>query len=556
MLLRSIFAIAMVATLLLGCVGMLAGCSKEDEGGSSSSTKPTKAPSLGIGSLDKPEKDKEHYESLTDEEYLQTLITDDVGYYADVLASSFDAILGAGDFSVDNFGLEMALTMQLGDVLLNMLEEGIASGVGLPLDASFLSEIGITYDVGYADGNLQVDLALEISGEDIVSVSVILADDTIYIGVPELNKKYLEFSLADMGIDLDDLSSYYGMVATYMDEITKVLEALPDDDTISNILNRYIALAVEEIDNVVRTEETLVLGDLEQNCTLLGAKIYQQDVLDMIKAILEEAKDDAELKKIIEDTTDAINELGAQFDPYWQDVDGYEGFSDAIDMALERLEYAYEHLDTETFIGVDVAVDDDINIIGFSLTLPGMLDTDFVYLNVTEGNDFNTLFEIPDAYIKITGSGTTNGNAVDAQYTITGDGKDLVIIKLDDVDDKGGTVRIEPTDQLLDMIGFGMSYLPFDDIALELTTDGSNTKISLLDGSDLIIALGMKVAAKDPGSIREPSNTVSAMDQAALMDWVSDFDLDAILGNLKDAGLPSDIANMIEQVLPYITGGF
>jgi hypothetical protein len=100
-LLRSILAIAMVATLLLGCVGMLAGCSKEDEGGSSSSTKPTKAPSLGIGSLDKPEKDKEHYESLTDEEYLQTLITEDVGYYADALASSFGAILGSGDFSID-----------------------------------------------------------------------------------------------------------------------------------------------------------------------------------------------------------------------------------------------------------------------------------------------------------------------------------------------------------------------------------------------------------------------------------------------------------------------
>ena len=63
-LLRTILSIALVATMILGCVTMLAGC---NQGGADSDKDDGKSE----GGNDKV--NKEQYENLSDEEYMQKL---------------------------------------------------------------------------------------------------------------------------------------------------------------------------------------------------------------------------------------------------------------------------------------------------------------------------------------------------------------------------------------------------------------------------------------------------------------------------------------------------
>ena len=566
-ILTVILAIVMVAALLLGCVACSTTDSKKDDDGGKTNNENNKKPV-----------DPSRYEGLSDAEYFQTLTTDSMGSTVDALAAGIGAyadMLSIGS-TMGDFGAEAEIELMLGDMLIDLLEEQIFGG-DTGMDFSFLSSIGLDMEIESNSELAQMQIALGLNDTEIIALAMLFNMEGAWVGVPDLSNSYLEMDFADLGIDLE------AATATVPSWVTTIDQYMPSEETLATILNLYLALVVKEIDSVERTTETLTLDGLSQEATKLDVKIYEQDALDAVKAVLTAAKTDNDIKKIVEDFGDFYNdmmaEMYAEYDMQFEEVDAYAEFTKLIDEALQGLPAEAET--TDSYIGLILYVDDDHNIIGCSLDM-GVIytqkvpnvstngyaatsasDSDqesyivFSYYTVTEGNNFKTIFEVAEE-MKVTGSGTINNGKIDGTFAFTADGITGLTIELknyetNNKDFASGTIIIKPTKDLLNMMD-GVDELPFDDIGLQLDVDITGDKYDItmkLIGDDaMIVGIGLKLAEKNPGNIKAPTNTVDINDQTALMNWVAGIDFDEIIDNLGDAGVPSELLSVLENLVP------
>ena len=566
-ILTVILAIVMVAALLLGCVACSTTDSKKDDDGGKTNNENNKKPV-----------DPSRYEGLSDAEYFQTLTTDSMGSTVDALAAGIGAyadMLSIGS-TMGDFGAEAEIELMLGDMLIDLLEERIFGG-DTGMDFSFLSNIGLDMEIESNSELAQMQIALGLNDTEIIALAMLFNMESAWVGVPDLSNSYLEMNFADLGIDLE------AATATVPSWVTTIDQYMPSEETLATILNRYLALVVKEIDSVERTTETLTLDGLSQEATKLDVKIYEQDALDAVKAVLTAAKTDNDIKKIVEDFGDFYNdmmaEMYAEYDMQFEEVDAYAEFTKLIDETLNELPAQAET--TDSYIGLILYVDDDHNVIGCSLdmgviytqTAPNVStngyaatsasDSDqesyivFSYYTVTEGNNFKTIFEVAEE-MKVTGSGTINNGKINGTFAFTAEGITGLTIELknyetNNKDFASGTIIIKPTKDLLNMMD-GVDELPFDDIGLQLDVDITGDKYDItmkLIGDDaMVVGLALKLATKTPGNIKIPTNTVDINDQTALMNWVAGIDFDEIIDNLGDAGVPSELLSVLENLVP------
>lgn len=552
-LLRTILTITLIATMLLGCVSVLSGCT-------SASTN-DKDSDKDSGNKDKDKVDKEQYENLSDEEYMQKLEQNNIGGLMDTLTDIYGTLGSFSSGESINQGVEMAVSLQVGDYVLDMLEESYTSSTGSYMDFSFLSRIGLDLDVSMVDELVGYDIALMLANEKIISLSALvnMTSSMVWLAVPELNDTYVKVDVTDMGLDM-------GSILGSMQNMPDVTGVLPSDEQLSELLNRYLEIALANIKNVTRTATTLELDGLKQDCTEMSVKIYQADAQAVLKAVAQEALEDDDLKEIIENFTDYYNELmRAQYEnmgygSYWQDIELYSSFVEFLEATLEEMEVSDDELDTENYIELITYIDDDHNIIGRKLTAGR--EGNMHYYTVKEGNAFAFEAVIEDAGFEITGSGTDKSGTVDGEYTLTVQGTDYVVLEVENWKTSGGsvegTLRIEPTAYLMNKIFGGSNALPFADIALEIKLDMDDQvymELNLLGNDALVVGLVLEARTSSADDLREPSNAIDLNNQSALMDWVEDMDFDTVFRNMRNAGVPSDLVDLLEEGLDMAMNG-
>ena len=67
----------------------------------------------------------------------------------------------------------------------------------------------------------------------------------------------------------------------------------------------------------------------------------------------------------------------------------------------------------------------------------------------------------------------------------------------------------------------------------------------LASGNDML-RLTIEAQQTTPDSIRVPTQGVDAEDDAAMGEWARNLNFDALLNNLRQAGLPSELLDMLE----------
>ena len=557
-----ILAIVMVAALLLSCVACGNADSKDD--GDKTGTNNDDS---GNNNEDKSEK----YEGLNDTEYFQELALDAMEDSVTSLAATVGMYKTLTGTTLGDFGATTEVELMMGDMLIDMLEEYIFAG-DTGMDFSFLESIGLGMEINSTEELAQLAIDLELSNTEIVKLLLLVSEESIWAGAPDLADGYLKVDFADLGIDMDAITASTPSVVGMLPNI------IPDEKTTATILNRYLELALKEIDNVTRTTETLTLDGLSQTATKLDVKIYEQDLLDAVRAVLIAAKTDADIKKVVEDFGDFYNDMMAENSVGWQDVDAYAAFTQRIDQALAEIPTEAETDDG--YIGLILYVDDNHNVIGCSLdmgviymqTTPNVSTGSatvtsaqesfivFTYYTVTEGNNFKTIFEVNESDMKVTGGGTIKNGKVDGTFAVTAEGITGLTIELKNFetnnrDTVSGTMIVKPTQELMDQMQ-GADELPFDDIGLQMDMDISDDKyditVKLIGDDAMVVGLALKLATKDPDNIKAPNNSVDATDTTALMNWVSGIDFDEIIDNLEDAGVPSELLSVLESLLATV----
>lgn len=559
-LFKTILSLVMVLSLLMSCSLMLVGCSDaaDDDGGKNNSGNN----SGNHSDKDNNKNDPEQYEGLENEEYLQKLESNNLGNVIDSFGDIYGALLGgmsSGSANDASFGAKTDLTLTLGDDILDLLEQNIFGGdIG---DMSFLSKINLSMDVGMEDQLEKMQMAVSLNGQKILTLNMLMnmADYVMYLAAPDLNDGWIKFDMSEMmgGAPAANMSAYAA-------QLSALAEALPDANTLTKILDRYLDLALAELDNVEQTTTTLTVGSISQECTQLTLKVYEADALALCKSVLKEAKDDADLKKIIEDMAAAIEDLtgeniGAN--------DIYADFQEAISDLLADLEDV-EETDEENPIVLITYVDKDHNIIGRKLT---MSDQDnprgvFYFYTVTDGDEFAFEAAIPSDVddtddAKVTGSGTKKSGKTTGEFTLAIEGTDFVTLKLEDFNMKGGTLTLDPTEAAEEAMG--MDNIPFNELSLQIKlSDG--IELNILSEGKLLAGLALKGGESDGPNLSEPNKATDAMDSNAMQKWAEKLVLDKVLDNLEKAGVPSELVDALrngnlfggsasgfEQVAPY-----
>ncbi len=525
-----IMATVLAALMILGCVAMLAGCRKSD-------------PYAGLG----------------DAEYMQKVEKENLKGAVDSLTEIYGALgkVNPGAATEDHSKMEMDI--QLGDMIIDMLEESYKNSTGSEMDFDFLANIGMDGEISMKGDLMKENVTLLLGDKKILSTTVFMnmAELVVYFAVPELNEDFVKIDMNAMGgmggTAMPDFSGStmapsFGAGSAVMapsaivEMLPQLMEKLPSEEVLETLLNRYIDVILANLKNVTRSAVTLEEGGLKQSCTKVSTKIYLKDATDIVKAVLNTALTDQDLKKVV----DGISEIA--------DEDLYPAFKAAIADAIENMDEANIEPDTENYIELITYTDKDHNIIGREIYGLDREGAAVVYYTVTSGDKFAFKAELQG--VVLTGSGIEKNGAVTGAYTLEVAGTEYVTLEVKNFKATettlSGTVRLEPSSQLLRMLFGSTSGVPFADLALEieLANDGYTTKV--LGNDELIVSIGVKVKEATGGKIELPSDYVDINNSAAMQQWANNMDLNAVLANLRAAGVPSELMDMLDQL---ITGG-
>lgn len=479
---------------------------------------------------------------------------------ADAVDSLVDTITGIygtlleepTDLSV---GADVDVSVYVGDYVIDMLEQQFAQQSGQNMDMDWMSEIVLGMDMDIADDITQMQLMLALADHQLVSLDAIVdfSQEMLYMGCPELTNTYAGLDFATMGLDM----STFQMAQQQIDDMRAYL---PSEQTLNKLLTKYVELAVDNLD-VKEAPYTLELDGLKQDCTAMTISIGAEDVYNVLTAVLTEAKTDADLKTVIDNLSAYYSKQMGAAETY----DMYPDFVAAIEELLTSLEGQKDGLaDAAGGIVLQIYVDGADSLIGMKLTVEDDYDSmEVYYYTVTEGNTFN--FEASAAQVQIVGSGTIKGDMVDAEYTMTLNGTDLLVLEVMDYDtasaSKGyinGTFRLEPTADLISLMMGSSSAASFADVALELTIATSeksvNLRLDVLTNDVLIVGIGIGTSTGKADDIQIPSQYIDPTDQEELMKWVEGFNFDEILDNMRDAGVPEELVALAEQALQGMMG--
>ena len=493
-------------------------------------------------------KDTPNYDKMTPLEHFAALELNNANGMVDALSAVYGAL--AQPASKANYGAEVDISLQVGDVVQDVLEESYFEASGEKMDFSFLSKVNLEVDLNVKNKMQQMDMAVGLGGSRILTICTImdLDDFTTWVGSPELSDVFAEMNLVQSG--------GVAVNPATMQTANALIEALPSEQEFNALVKRYLEVALEKVDDVERKTITLELDGLKQECTVLVAKIYEEDALNIAEAVLKTAKTDNELKAIIEkfgvSFNDLMKESYTQAGGTWTNVDLYAEFITAVEDALTSLEMEREDLDTEEYIELTAYVDKEHNIIGRKLALDG---DELHYYTVTEGNAFT--FEASLDEVKVTGGGTKKSGKVDGSFKLSMEGTSLLTLAVEgwsaSEKETKGTLVLEPSAELIQQIGGNSGALPFADIALELKIDSSESKndfeMNLLSNETLVVGIAMSAKTSSGSDIQKPTETIDFTNQYQLQSWVQSMDFNKLFQNMRNAGVPGELVDMLEASL-------
>lgn len=413
------------------------------------------------------------------------------------------------------------------------------AGANSNVDLGWLKDAKLSVDVSRKDKNEQVKASLKLGGKDIVSVDCILDFDNndLYLGIPEISEKYLSTSVKNSNeFNIDDLDS--------------IAEALPDKNKLNKMLEKYVKIALESINDVEKSDKSLKIGNIKQDCTVLTFDVDERLLLEIGQNILKEAENDRELKDMINDIADAVKEISG--------VSNFD-VEDLMNDLDEEIEDRLDDLkgDGEKYITLIDYVNGWHEIIGRKLIVN---DKEVAsYGTAKNGSDLCYELKFGDDFV-FSGDAKGSGSQVTGEYELKIDGKETLIIETDKFDvnklKKGelqGTLRLKPGSAMIEDAG-SSAPVSLSDIALEMNFSGKEFDTKLLLQDEELVKINTKTEMKGSDNINVPDDgkTLYADNQDDIKEYVKSANFDAVIDSLRDAGVTDEIVDSIQEFTDYL----
>ena len=466
----------------------------------------------------------------SDEDYFKYVEYKAFSDTADGITDAYGRVIEAIDKDATSNG---NIKLNVGDNALTLLKQFVPT-----MDLDWVKNINIEFVGAKQDSKQNTKLALKVGDVTIADIDYVMdaASGKMYLAVTNLNDKYL--TVDNLG---GEMNSY--LTALYGSDIT---DKLPDDKELNELLKKYLKIAVDNIDNVSKTDEVAKLDGFEQKLTVLEFKLTQKNAMEIVKAIFTELKADEDVKRYINDIESAVKEIGGA---EAGNIELYKNFSDYITQSLEYLNSNTE-FDGETalFTWKDY-VDSSHQIVGRTFGTEGQ--ELLSYLTVSQGND--RAFELKSSGVSLSGKGTEKNDILNGSYVLKFNGSDLGELKVADFDKKkledgylNGSFTLTPNLKNLaavtgedSMENIGLAIV---NVALRIDVkSGKNDNeltLDILTGDKVFAGIDLSADTKDSASVTMPSDD-KLVSSENIGEWAAAIDFAKLKDSLEKAGIPS-----------------
>ena len=464
------------------------------------------------------------------------------------------AVEEAAEPIANNFDTNKALTMETlsasgdirivkGDQLIPFLKNFI------PAEATegilrWFESAGLTYNFVNGKDGVGLNAELALNETPIVTYSMVndAATGDIYLSFPTYQSTALSMATQSSA------SRYESSMEIYQAWIS----ALPSGEAFKEMLKRYTLCVCDNIQDVSKSKETLDAAGISQKVTVLTATIDYPTCKSIAIDFLLELKSDPEIIRFIDEIASTINANS-------------EDFIHAVNEAIEDVQAATEP-DEGFPLVCTLYVNSRSEIIGFSLSdAPAAFSLSS--FTTTDGNQYGSVFSYASSGVSVAveGSGTQSENTRSGNYVFKYNNIPLVNIQVFALQyDKllagfvHGDIELRLTDEAIGTIVAATdNALPANvlkDLSVKLNSrapsvDKTAGVLSISSGDDVLIEFSANCNLEKGGELRLPSDYIRADNEEAVAQWLLSFDFEALINNLRTAGVPDPlIAMLLESI--------
>lgn len=504
----------------------------------------------------------------SEDAYMSAVEAETVDTLSDTISKGYgNAINGYKELLTGNKYTNTTISLEVGDVVREMLISAIpeTDSVDVAHLMSLLDGTSISIGGGKTGDAFQMAIGLGLGGKHILDVAMILdmVNQEAFAAVPTLSDLYLDMSqiFDEANIDSDSLAA--------MDQLTSVIDALPSEEVVNKLLAKYIQLALDQFDDVSKDSDTIKVGGIEEKVTVLETKITEKAVMKAGEALLDAVKDDKDVKDIIIKLGNAIGELNGEED-YGEElydafVEGLGMYDSVQDEISDRTDEDYEDYDDEDagYILLTDYVNGSHEIVGRKITscFDGEKQDMVYYATTKKGNNFAFTLEVQGTEV-VSGKGTDNKGVINGSFDIIVEDQDVATLKVSDFNSNGikegnlkgsftVTLSEDIMEQLIDEVDLPAdvtSALSLLDCSLQIDVDssaaGGYIRIALCNGSKSLLGIKLETAFTDEKVSVPEADKVVDMDE--IDQWLESVDISELVNNLKKAGFPSELLDMLE----------
>jgi hypothetical protein len=452
-------------------------------------------------------------------------------------------------------------------------------GAMVGMDFSWLNTVTMDMTEIIKDGKeaINADILLNDAPVGTMNICMDLANMTEYFQIPELSQNYMaiplipsmEETIADEtgAMAEEDIAAYQAYMEeyqasmeTYLKIVSDMTTVLPDTKTLSTLLDRYGNILIENFGDETVTKEALSVEGVSEDCTVYEEILTEQEVLSILREVLTTAKEDQELKGLL----DMWSEAGGGEDLYAQLVAGADSaLADLPEEGSEEINPEAAMFNSKIWtnaegkiVGREFGFTDETGIESYPL---------ISWKNPSADGNSALYFELwlDTSSITLTGSGQSGDQGLTGEYLLAFDGVKTVGIGVNNL--KSDTEAPEYMNgsfnfSLLDtgteeepnpLAAFGLTANIISDAAaqtsqVDLSLTSSGAPVVTLSVTGGYEASGESVEMPDQAVLDAALSVESEEDMTAFaegLDWTT------VLTNLGAAGVPEELINQLQMML-------
>ncbi len=477
--------------------------------------------------------------------------------------STFYSLLNLGDSKKEfKEGSKFSLKLEAG--------EGISDIANLVLGSSesieWFKSIEFSGDAHVSNDLVSGSFKGLLNDKDIIDAKIIadMKNENAYISIPMITgDKFIKLpTAASEGEAMEDEfggslegSEVSSTVSGFLESLNQetINNILPTEKVFAKLLVKYFNVLVDNLGNAETSSDTLEIGGVAQECTLITLKVDEIDFYNGIKAVLNEVKTDEEIEKIVRAYAAETEEDPDQL---------MDDFVKSVFFAIEEIDKKVSSLSEKPAseiaaeeVTLKTWVDKKGNVAARKIEAEG---SELFFGNAKKGSELATEVRFIDEEQKVvfSGKGSLKRDKLSGNYAISV--KDEEILKLNVADfDLGaleddcelyGKFTISAGKDLTNKI-FGDDEVQEEVLNLiktaEIKFDINKTTFALdiSANSKTIIKMTATESKIDyaASSIPEESKVVDATDDEALGEMIANFDVQKIIDKLVEAGVPQDL---------------